>query len=693
MSRRLRVLVVLPAAVVGGAERWLLDLLAATDRLEVHAVVLADGPIVGALRELGLPVEIVPTGTRAMQGLRPAARLRQLLAHPSYDLVLLNGVKAAALGLPVAALLGVPSVWVRHDHSFGRRLARTLARLATAVVVTDPQLAPDVGREATVILPPAPPPALERSRARALLGLGPGELVLAVVGRLVDYKGADDAVLALTHPQAQDWTLLVVGEDDPAAPGEAARLEQLVRQHGLQSRVRFAGQVQDAGRRLSAVDALAVLTKPGAARSPGREGFGLTALEAARAGVPVVAVEGSPPAHRYAPGAGLAVPPADPAAVAGALAQLHDPAVRARLGAGGRALTEDHPDAGHCADALVRVLAGAARRPGAGLEGPAASVIVTVRDEQESVGLLLDRLLPQLRDRDELVVVDGGSRDRTVELLHSAAATEPRLVVLERPGAGISLGRNLAIAAARGEVLACTDAGCEPVPGWLGELVAPFAEQPAPDLVTGVYRARSQRRRWWSGALAAVGYPEPEEARRPSPLVRAYGALLGRTFDPSLPTGRSMAFTPTAWARAGGFPEHLVTGEDVSYGRSIVAQGGRAVLAVGAEVAWEQRTTLASNLRMYRAYGRGDGLTGSPLLIGRNVLRAVAYPAAAVLLAGGSRSGRVLVATGAAAYLSLPAVRTARREPVALPAVPVTTALRDLAKAWGCLDGVRARNR
>ncbi|MEA3056187.1 MAG: hypothetical protein QOD30_1619, partial [Actinomycetota bacterium] len=229
MSRPLRVLVVQGHGVVGGAESWLLQVLDATERLDVTAVVLADGPFVEQLRRRRVPTTVLPTGRRAVDGLRPAAQLRAVLRAQPWDVVLCNGVKAAALGVPVCFALGVPVVWAKHDHTFGARVGRPLARLSTAVVVTEAQLLPEVG-DAVVIPPPAPPASLDRATARRRLGLSGERPVLAVVGRLVDYKGFDDAVLALRG--ASDWDLVVIGEDDPADPGEQARLEGLVSEHG-----------------------------------------------------------------------------------------------------------------------------------------------------------------------------------------------------------------------------------------------------------------------------------------------------------------------------------------------------------------------------------------------------------------------------------------------------------------------------
>lgn len=365
---RLKVLVVQAFGENGGSEGWLLRLLDATDRLEVEVLLLKDGPLRSQLERRGIPVSVRPVGNQPRHLLGPAWELRRRLRADPPDVVLGNVLKAQLVAAPAGLMTGVPTVWAKHDHSYDRWLAMPVARLSTRVVAAVEELGQPTGRVDLVVVPPPRPDRLPAGRDEArrhLTGLGIRFAVgpvLVMAGRLVPFKGVDDAIRALALPGAQDWRLVVLGEDDHSSPGEAARLARLARTLGVDARIQLAGHVSEASHWLAAFDVLAVLTRPGGRRDPGREGFGTSAFEAMLAGVPVVAVEGGAVVRRLAGRAGIGVPAASPPAVAAALGVLADAEVRATAGAAARELVADAPGAAACAAMLVSVLEDAASR-------------------------------------------------------------------------------------------------------------------------------------------------------------------------------------------------------------------------------------------------------------------------------------------------------------------------------------------
>ncbi|HNS40931.1 MAG TPA: glycosyltransferase, partial [Promineifilum sp.] len=84
------------------------------------------------------------------------------------------------------------------------------------------------------------------------------------------------------------------------------------------------------------------------------------------------------------------------------------------------------------------------------------TIIATVKNEGEALRPLLDSIIDQTRHPDEVVICDGGSTDDTLAILDEYSQWLPLRVIVE-PGSNISRGRNAAIAAATGDVIAGTD--------------------------------------------------------------------------------------------------------------------------------------------------------------------------------------------------------------------------------------------
>ena len=100
------------------------------------------------------------------------------------------------------------------------------------------------------------------------------------------------------------------------------------------------------------------------------------------------------------------------------------------------------------------------------------SVIVPVRDEEDSIRELLDSLLQQTRPPDEIVITDGGSADATPQIIEEYIR-KGAPVRLIRAGAALpGRGRNLGAAQASFEWLGFTDAGIRLASNWLETLAA-----------------------------------------------------------------------------------------------------------------------------------------------------------------------------------------------------------------------------
>src|SRR5215212_4584544 len=96
------------------------------------------------------------------------------------------------------------------------------------------------------------------------------------------------------------------------------------------------------------------------------------------------------------------------------------------------------------------------------------SVIVPVKNEEQSIDRLLRGLLSQSHPPAEIVITDGGSTDRTKEIIASWQKRSPIPIhLIAEAQAFPGRGRNLAIQRAKHEWIASIDAGIEPALDWL----------------------------------------------------------------------------------------------------------------------------------------------------------------------------------------------------------------------------------
>ncbi len=250
----------------------------------------------------------------------------------------------------------------------------------------------------------------------------------------------------------------------------------------------------------------------------------------------------------------------------------------------------------------------------------AVTVTATVLNEVDDIDGLVSTLVQQSL-RPEVIIVDGGSTDGTWEHLQAALAKYPNLTAIRDetcnlkacPGP-IARGRNVGIAAAKSEVVACADAGCIYDPEWLARLTAPILSGAAEYALGGSCVDPADQTIWDLAAAPFFGLKQ-----------RADGTTKSCT-------ARSMAFRRDLWERVGGFPETSFLGEDTMFDlrvRKLVTPA----YAEHAQAIYRPHHTLKSALSMMARYGIADGVLGTrrPRLL-RNFLRCVIEVAAIALL-------------------------------------------------------------
>jgi rhamnosyltransferase len=106
---------------------------------------------------------------------------------------------------------------------------------------------------------------------------------------------------------------------------------------------------------------------------------------------------------------------------------------------------------------------------------PLCSIVIRAFNEEKHIGKLLSGIQMQGYPAREIILVDSGSTDKTLEI-----ANEHPVKVIEITSEEFTFGRslNLGIAAASGDIIVIISAHCYPVyPDWLSQLIKPFEDE------------------------------------------------------------------------------------------------------------------------------------------------------------------------------------------------------------------------
>lgn len=228
------------------------------------------------------------------------------------------------------------------------------------------------------------------------------------------------------------------------------------------------------------------------------------------------------------------------------------------------------------------------------------SLITTVFNEEKGISALIESMLLQTKKADEIVIVDGGSKDETLNIIKKYQKKHSEIKLIKKVGANIAEGRNIAIKNATYDIIAATDGGCVLDINWLYNITKPFNDD-------GVFVV--------SGGFKP-SYKNDFEYFQGLIVCKSIESLNEKTF---LPSGRSIAFRKKAWNSVGGYPEAYYTGEDTLFDLELKKRYD-FYFAKDAIVFWNMRSTWKKFAKQFYLYGFGDMKTGNIFLLKKNLL-------------------------------------------------------------------------
>jgi succinoglycan biosynthesis protein ExoA len=226
---------------------------------------------------------------------------------------------------------------------------------------------------------------------------------------------------------------------------------------------------------------------------------------------------------------------------------------------------------------------------------PIVSVVIPTMNEVSFVGTALDSLRAQTYpvDRLEILAVDGGSTDGTVEFLDQRARADPRIRVLGGPGVNCPAALNIGITEARGSIVWYLGGHGQADPRYL-------------DIAVGRLIADSTL-----GCVGGLIVPTGEGHTARSNMIARFSVFgVGRgvlTTDASvheLDTVQWGAYRKDALKRAGLFDADLQFGEDEELNFRVRRAGFRILYDPALRITYFARPTFKGLFRQYRNYGR-----------------------------------------------------------------------------------------
>ena len=223
---------------------------------------------------------------------------------------------------------------------------------------------------------------------------------------------------------------------------------------------------------------------------------------------------------------------------------------------------------------------------------PFVSVVIPMRNERDWIERCLSTVFSQNYDplRLEVIVVDGMSDDGSYEMLQQKAAEEPRLSVLQNPKRIVPSSLNLAIAAAKGDIVARVDAHTLLEPDYLRVGVEVLGRTGADNV---------------GGPMVKIGGGKVGDAIAAAMSSR-FG--IGSYFQFGSDEREADTVYMGMWPRrvfetVGLFDEELVRNQDDEFNYRIRKAGGRIICSPAMRSKYQNRQSWSALIKQFFQYG------------------------------------------------------------------------------------------
>lgn len=218
--------------------------------------------------------------------------------------------------------------------------------------------------------------------------------------------------------------------------------------------------------------------------------------------------------------------------------------------------------------------------------------VTTIYNEERTIKRLLDSLQNQTQLPDEVIIVDGGSRDNTVAKIKSYLKTDRHLQItlFEKKG-NRSVGRNEGVKRATGDIIVFSDGGCILERNFIEEIVKPFNDKSV-DVVAGYYTGEAKN--IFQKCLIPYVLVMPDRVNPES----------------FLPATRSMAIRKRVFMEMGGFDGRYSYNEDYVFSRKLEKHKKNIKFARNAVVRWMPRSSFKQAFIMFYRFALGDMQAG-----------------------------------------------------------------------------------